>query len=194
MTLSPLISRALALAILFALAWSGYAYVYVPLEARYRLNQETIDRDERLEARFVRLGNSREALEAELAAVQSRLAAAGLYLTAESDALASAELQNRAKAAVEANGAILSSTQTLPAKDEGNYRRIGIRVQMTTLMEPLQRILHELESTRPYLFVDNLDLRRRVKRSRADGKDEPEPESPLTARFDLYGYLRSGGA
>ncbi len=62
---------------------------------------------------------------------------------------------------------------------------------MTVTLEPLQNVLYTLESAKPYLFVDNLDVRRRVQRRRRK-QTQPEAESRLTVRFDLYGYIRNG--
>jgi len=200
MSLSPLLSRALALAILGAFLWAAGALAVAPLVAKYRLNQETIARSGELLQRYRRLGRARPMLEAQLAEVRERLAPAGLYLAGASDALVAAELQNRVKAVVEEGGGKLNSTQILAARDEGSFRRVAIRVQMTVTVEPLQAVFYGLESAQPYLFVDNVDIRRRVtKRRRRQRRDQPaatapEGESQLTVRFDLYGYTRGGGA
>ncbi|MEE8248530.1 MAG: type II secretion system protein GspM [Alphaproteobacteria bacterium] len=198
MTLSPTLSRALALAILGALLWAVGALAVAPMVASYQLEQDAIARSGELLQGYQRLGRSRPMLEAQLAEVRKSLSPAGLYLAGASDALIAAELQNRVKAAVEADGGKLNSTQILAAQDEGSFRRVAIRVQMTVTVEPMQKIFYGLESATPYLFIENVDIRRRVaKRRRRKRKNEPaatvpEGESRLTVRFDLYGYARSG--
>lgn len=199
MTLSPLISRALALAILGAFVWAAGGLAVAPLVAKYRLNQDTIAASGELLQRYRRLGRARPSLEEQLAEARQRLAPAGLYLSGASDALVAAGLQNRVKAVVEGGGGKLNSTQILAARDEGNFRRVAIRVQMTVTVEPLQAVFHGLESAKPYLFIENVDIRRRVtKRRRRQRRDQPvaapapEGESRLTVRFDLYGYTRGG--
>ena len=53
----------------------------------------------------------------------------------------------------------------------------------------LHPILYALESERPFVFLDNLDVRNRRARRRAELEDlDPQ----LTIRFDLSGYLRPG--
>jgi general secretion pathway protein M len=193
MTPTPLLGRLAALAILLALGWGAYVIALEPLYGRHRLQERIIAERQDLERRYMRIGAGRPALEAERDEVGRRLSPAGLYLEAASDSLVAAELQNRAKAAVEGSGGKLTSTQILAARDEGNFRRIGIRVQMTVTIEPLQNVLYTLESAKPYLFVDNLDVRRRVqRRRRRRNQTQPEAESRLTVRFDIYGYIRNG--
>jgi general secretion pathway protein M len=189
MILTPLLGRLAALAILVAVGWGAYVFAIDPLLARYRLQEQLIAERQDLERRYRRIGASRPALEAERDDVRERLSPVGLYLEAASDSLVAAELQNRAKAAVEASGGKLTSTQILAARDEGNFRRVGIRVQMSVTVEPLQNTLYALESGTPYLFIDNLDVRRRVQRRRRK-TPQPEAESQLTVRFDLFGYTR----
>ena len=191
MTPTPLLGRLLALVILLALGWGAYVFALEPLYDRHRLQEQVIAERQDLERRYRRIGAGRPVIEAERDEVGRRLSPAGLYLEAASDSLVAAELQNRAKAAVEGSGGKLTSTQILAARDEGNFRRIGIRVQMTVTLEPLQNVLYTLESAKPYLFVDNLDVRRRVQRRRRK-QTQPEAESRLTVRFDLYGYIRNG--
>ncbi len=196
MTLSPVISRMLALAILVALIWGANALAVQPLLATYRANEDSIARSQELVQRYRRIGGRRSALEAQIAQVRERLSPAGLYLEAASDALVAAELQNRVKGVVEAASGRLKSTQILPAVDESNFRRVGIRVQMSATVEPLQRVFFELEAAMPYLFIENVDVRRRVtkRRKRKGSERSPETESVLTVRFDLFGYTRAGGA
>lgn len=192
MTLSPFFSRALALAILLALALAAHAFVVEPLIVSYGSYEDSIARSAELLERYRRIGASRRTLESRLTEARQRLSPAGLYIEAASDALVAAELQNRVKGVVEASGGKLDSTQILPARDESSFRRVGIRVQMTANVEPMQRVFHGLESATPYLFVDNLDIRRRVRRRRKSSRgQQPEGESPLTVRFDLFGYTRA---
>lgn len=197
MTISPLAGRLLALAILAALLWAANAFALRPLLGAYRQNEAEIAAKHGLGQQFRRIGQSRQALESKLDEVRERLSPDGLYLRAASDALVAAELQDRVKTLVEANGGKLNSTQSLPARDEGGFRRITIRVQMTVFVAPMQTIFHTLESAKPYLFLDNVDIRRRVqrrRRARNQQEEGPERESTLTVRFDLYGYTRDGGA
>jgi len=51
-------------------------------------------------------------------------------------------------------------------------------------------LLYELEAQRPYLFVETLEIKSRVRRSRQNR--ERSDEAPLLmTRFDIYGYILS---
>lgn len=189
-TLPTAISRALALAILATLVWGAYAFAIEPLIARHQLYEDSIARSQELVQRYRRIGGGLAALESQLAEARQRLSPEGLYLEAASDALVAAQLQNRVKAIIEDGGGNLTSTETVPARDEGDFRRIGIRLKLTTTIEALQEVLHELESARPYLFIDEVDLRTRATRRRK--QKSSQGESTLTVSFELFGYTRGG--
>ncbi len=190
MKLSPVVSRAMALAILAALVWAAHAFAVVPLSARFRLYEESIARSEELVQRYRRIGASRPVLESQLAEARRRLSPEGLYLAAASDALVAADLQNRVKAIVEQRDGKLSSTEIVPARDEGQVRRIGIRVKMTATTEDLQEIFHGLEAAKPYLFIDDVVLR--IRSARRGKNKTSQAESTLTVGFELFGYTRAG--
>lgn len=110
------------------------------------------------------------------------------FLEGANESLATAQLQNRIKTIIETGGGELRSTQVLPVRDEGKFRRIIVRGQMATNTAAMQRIFYDIESASPYLILDNIDIRAR-----------PSPRTPengptdtmLDVRFDLYGYVRA---
>ena len=64
-----------------------------------------------------------------------------------------------------------------------------IRVQLSGTTSALHKVLYRLESGKPFLFLDNLDIgNRRARRRRKNQTQDQNPE--LRVRFDLYGYLR----
>jgi hypothetical protein len=61
---------------------------------------------------------------------------------------------------------------------------------MSTDTDGLFRILYDLESMLPYLFLDGLDIASRERRAR---RSISGPEgSGLSVGYDVYGYIRSG--
>lgn len=110
------------------------------------------------------------------------------FLGGANESLATAQLQNRIKTIIDTGGGELRSTQVLPVRDEGKFRRIIVRGQMATNTVAMQRIFYDIESASPYLILDNIDIRAR-----------PSPRTPengptdtmLDVRFDLYGYVRA---
>lgn len=112
----------------------------------------------------------------------------GIYLDGDTDALAAASLQEVVNATVEGSGGRLRSIQILPAKDDGKFRRISVRAQMSATIVQLARLLYAFEANKTYLFVDNLDVANRRARRRKDQAIEMDPT--LIVRLDLSGYMR----
>jgi general secretion pathway protein M len=182
------IGRAAALSLLLALIGAIFIFAVQPLSRVHQETDDAIDAAGESLRRYERLAATRPALQKQFEQVRAQQDSSGFYLTGETDGLAAAELQDLVNATIAANGGQLRSIQILPAKAEGEFKRVSVRVQFTTTIERLARILYALEAGRTYLFIDNLDIRNRRARSR---KKEPDPEGPkLTVRFDLYGYLR----
>jgi hypothetical protein len=71
-------------------------------------------------------------------------------------------------------------------KADGDFQRVTIRVQLVTPIGSLQRTLYELESTKPYLFLGNVDISAARARRRKSSVNAADPA--LTVRFDLFGY------
>ena len=182
------LSRILALALLGAVLAGLYLLAVRPMTEQYLHYRRSIDQSQDLLGQYRRLGASLPALQSQLDELDRRRTSAGTHLQGASDALVAADLQNRIKGIVDAHGGQLTSTQILAAKDEAELRRIGIRVQMTATVDALYRIFHDLESGKPFLFLDNIDIRqRRARRRRKEAADD----SNLAVRFDIYGYLRT---
>ncbi len=193
-------SRVLALALLGAVVAGLYLLVARPVTEQHQRYRDSIAQSQSLLGQYRRLGASLPALQSQIAELDRRRNAAGTHLRGASDALVAAELQTRVKLAVESHGGRLTSTQILAAKDESELRRIGMRVQMTATIEVLHQIFYQLESSKPLIFLDNIDIRtRRAARPRrrrsgstpADVAATPAENEPnLNFRFDIYGYMR----
>lgn len=143
-----------------------------------------------LETKAMRLG-AMAAVKAELARQRDALAArrdqGDLLLSGASEALAAAALQNSLKAAVARAGGELRSTQALAVTEEKGFRRIAVRALLATDAEGLRTLLHAVESARPPLFVDGLEVRGRAR----TGESEEEPR--LDIRIDVFGYAGGSG-
>ena len=106
-----------------------------------------------------------------------------LLLPAGSDGGAVAILQDKVQSIISAAGARLTSTQALAVEPGQGHRRIGLRLQFAADIEALRRILHDLESGRPAVVLDNLFVRGRT--SRAVGA-----VNPLDVRVDVFAFKR----
>jgi general secretion pathway protein M len=176
-TLSPLISRALALALLFALMSLVFSGIVSPPLDAYRT---AVASAQQLQSAIDHARTSVDniaALRAEVAKRKGLEQSAAGFLRGSNEALAAAQLQERLKTVTATVHADLRSTQTLPPRDEANARRITVRGEVVADVAALQTLFYVLESGSPMLFLDNVDI----------GGMTPK----IMVRFDLYGYVRS---
>ena len=179
-------SRALALAILVALAAGAYGFVAAPLLEDYSESLDAVARRGLELERYRRAAAELPQRQAELAALRQRRAAGAGFLGGGNEAVVAAELQNRLRGIVAASGGELKSTQVLPTEDEAGARRIAVRGELTGTLAAVQRIVYALESGTPLLFVDNLSIHADLAEEsyRGQGLDPI-----LDVRLDVYGYL-----
>jgi general secretion pathway protein M len=184
--LSPGLSRALAAAILVALLGLTFSWIGAPLWDSYAEARSTSERVGAALARAERPGPSVAALEAELARLKQGQGSTVGFLASPNESLAAAELQSRLRSTVDAVHGDLRSVQILPARDEGLFRRVSVRGQISATLPALQRVLYQLETATPLLFLDNVDIRARPVRPGRTSAEAPV----LDVRFDLSAYMR----
>jgi hypothetical protein len=92
---------------------AAYLYVVAPLVTAYRDADEEIQTTRDLIARYESIATTRQTYQDQRVELSSRQVGSGVYLLAESDALASAELQGRIRDTVATHGGTLRSIQTL---------------------------------------------------------------------------------
>jgi len=177
--------RFAAITLLLGALATVYVVVVLPLLGEFRRNEEAIAEAAEMLARFQSATVTQAGIEAQLDQLRQRQAQQGYTLTGSTDALAAVELQDRIKMVVRESGGVVRSVQTLPPEDEGSFRRIAVRLQMTTTTESLFNIVYSLETMLPLLFVDNVDVQSRPVRLSAD---QPATDPVLTVSLDLYGY------
>lgn len=190
-SMPPWVSRAAALALLVAALLGIYAVSVGPLVAAYwRVGEATQDAEALLE-RYRRVAAQRQDLEAQVRGLTARQAESGIYLPGDTDALAAAELQEIVNSTVTSGGGHLRSVQILPAKADGEFRRVGVRAQLTGNIAAIARILYAFEAGDTFLFVDNLDISNRRARRTRDARDPSADDDPeLLIRLDLSGYVQ----
>jgi hypothetical protein len=187
--LPHLARRLAAVAILLLLLAVAYWAVAQPVIDIFSAEQAALA-DQRLELQHYReLGRRVPQLTTELAELRRNQAAGGGFLRGESETLVAAQLHDRLKSLVEAEKGGLQSTQMLPAHDEGKFRRITLRAQLTLGMAGLQRVIYAIEANSPSLFVDSLD----IKPHPGAGRPGSDPDT-LDVSFDVYGYLSAGAS
>lgn len=113
------------------------------------------------------------------------------YLSnSDTEALASAELQNIVKTAVTEAGGQLTSTQGLPGKTENDFVRIAVKVRMSGSIESLRTVLHGLDTNAPLLLVDQLDISP-VRGARNRTTNKMDPSAQLNVSFEVISFMRA---
>jgi hypothetical protein len=110
----------------------------------------------------------------------------GEFLAGKTDGSIAAELQTRLKTMVESAGARLRSVRSLQPKTEGQTRYIGSHIEMSGSIAAIHRVVHALESARPYVFVTGGTLRLATPAGRVGMPQEPVIE----AQLDVFGAVR----
>jgi general secretion pathway protein M len=186
-------SRLLAVALVLLAGLALVRLLVLPVLAAYADTAASIEQSQTLLQRYRALAAQRPRLEEELAAQRKAEVASVAYLEGESDALAAAALQDQVRAIITRAGGELRSTQILPVEAAGpetSVRRASLRLQLAVDVAGLQQLLYELETSEPYLFVDDINIReRRLRRLR----DEEEEAPVLDVSLEVSGYMRGPG-
>ena len=186
-SLSPPVRRIIAVALLVVAIALPYRLIVQPLLEAYAEGSEEVYKQQEMLVRYRKLADSRAHLQARLEQLQAEPSSQAGYLTGESETLVAAELQNLVRTTVERNGGRLQHTD--PAGDK--RRRVPARgAKMSTDTDGLFKIVYDLESTLPYLFLDGIDIASRERRVRGSASG-PEAGT-LSVSYDVYGYMRSG--
>lgn len=183
---TPRLSRLLAVAILVALIAVPYLGIVRPYIETLRAARETLADTAALRDRYLAFAAAGAAITGWTKTLPDDGDGGAAYLQGASEALVSADLQNRVKTVVQGSGGVLNSTQILDPTIEEGFRRVAVRVRMSGGSEALYKVLYVLETERPFLFVDNVDINARSMRA-AGGQGET---IELTVSFDLFGYMR----
>lgn len=162
-------SRGHRLAALLLLLLVGGALVLVvdqALVGRYRYYRDSLEQQQERLAQLERIATTQEPVRQLIAKVQQDRNVTAQYLPQSVPALAAAELQQRLKALIEAAGGTLQSIQALPPVEEAGAVKVTIGAVMNGDVGGLQKVLYDLESQTPLLFVDNLEVSARMNRPR----------------------------
>ena len=141
-----------------------------PLLSWYETRAQELDDRRLVAARMTRIAQSVPDLLRQAAALRAAAPAGrDLALEAPSDAVAGARLQQRMQDLASAAGITLSSIETLPAQQQGGYRRISLRVTCSASLPVLVGLLQKLEVSSPRMLIDDLDLDASPDLNRPDG-------------------------
>ena len=135
----------------------------------------------------------RPQIEQRLAELDARGGASGFLAEPTSELATAALIQQLERVVGEASPgnrgcAIVNRAPLTGDPPPGRYRRVTVQVRLRCGNAETLAVLHTLESTRPYLFVDMLSIAAQ-RYFAIPGSAQPQ-EGGLDVSFDLYGYLR----
>lgn len=185
--------RWLALALLLAVAGVAYLLVVhpvftVPLRAADVRIADLQQRD----ARARSLLQQRPLIDQRLAALAAQGGTSGFLAEPTAELATAALIQQLERVVGEASpgnrgcAIVNRAPEDTPAGAE-RYRRVSINVRLRCGNAETLTVLHMLESSRPYLFVDMLNITAQRYFS-VPGANMPQ-EGGLDVTFQLYGYL-----
>lgn len=156
--LTPDRQRALALGLFVLAAALVLAIVLGPVVLLHRHYDTAIsDLSDRLE-RYRRVAAQAPEIRRALDAVKEK-DGRRFYLKNTAPNLASAELSDLVRGAIENNGGRITTSQNPGSREEGAFRQLTVNVQFFATTPNLAKILAALDTAVPYLVVDNLSVR-----------------------------------
>jgi general secretion pathway protein M len=178
--------RILAVGLLALALGSVYFLAVAPLVDLYQQRQGRIEDSRMLLPRLQAVAATLPALRARLADLHAAARTRKVTLDGASDAIASANLQNRIEGFAASVGAAIGSTESLPVETRDGYRRIGLRFALSGPYETLVKLLAEIEQATPPLVADNLQVHGVLRRP---GLPQPGmTDVGLDAGLDVYGF------
>jgi len=192
-TLPARLSRLLAVAVLIGVVGLGWSGIVQPVLDRWQETRAQIAQTKALLARYKAINARHDQLEVELEELRQEILPKSGAFSGEDPSVVAAELQSAVSQMVKTGGGDLLSIQIVPGEDEGSLTEVRVRVQFTAAADDVTRIFHDLESAKPYLFVDNLQIRagrsaRRVRRTRSRSDDDDSDALYVTC--EVSGYMR----
>jgi hypothetical protein len=156
--LPPRQSRGLALALLALAVLLGLALLLAPFLLLHRHYDRAIESlQDRIEV-YRRAAALTPELKRALDAVRAKNGRR-FFLQNTAPNLASAELQDLVRAAIENNNGRITTIQTAQPREDGKFKQVGINVQFFASTPNLQKILYALETQTPYALIENLTVR-----------------------------------
>ena len=156
-------------------------FVVWPLVTRYASSGSALEATRDKIARYQRLLNELPALEAAVTELDRKNPLDPYLLSGKNRALAAASLQRSLQEAAEKHGVTILSLRVRPPVAEARMERIAVEARLRADIRALRELLYYVETTTPYMFVDNLSIK--VRRSRR-ARNTP---TGLEINLTLYG-------
>ncbi len=188
--MSPTISRMLAVVLTLStliVLWSATAQ---PAANRFQVVRETARTLHTRLNRYQALAESKDRLQDQLHELEEADLDAQQLLDGESPSLAAASLQEMVKKVIGQSGGLQKSAQILKVKKVGNYQKVAVRLNLSTSADNFNQLVYQIESIRPFLFLENINIRTRISPARTRGASVNEDlAKELTVTFDVFGFI-----
>ena len=190
--LTPRERRGAALIVLALLLWVGW-WLLVQSWFLNPLNdlEEQADALRAQQQRYAGIVQQRASLQQQLQAARGDPASRTSLLPGEDPSAVAADLMQRSLDMVKAHanqGPGCQVTQRMPITPEHNstepYRQVKVSLTLECALQPLANLLHDFEYGQPFLFIDNLSLRRATSAPATGGAGR------LQVHLLLRGYLQ----
>jgi hypothetical protein len=183
-SLTPMVSRTLALAVLFGmllLAWFAAASPLIDMVSDRQGEIETLQkRQASLKATIARIPE----LERRGRAAKAALEAAGSIWVGASDAAIAATLQDQLRQAVAKGAGTVKSTSYLGgATTDKDLQTIRIRLSADGTLDTLQHTLAAVETARPPMFVESMMIS-------APAQFTSDKPPILALEFEISAFMR----
>lgn len=174
-------ARLLAVALLVIVLLLVYRVALQPLLSGYWAVGADIEQLENDIARYQRLLAQRPALERNIAQFEEQYPIAPFLLEGNNSALAAANLQRRLQEIAAEHGARVISVQVQTSVEEGPLEKVALQARLQADSLGFRDTLYDLETGRPYLFIENLSINVRPTARRRE-------EDQMEIRMTLAGY------
>jgi hypothetical protein len=154
-TISPLVSRLAAVGLALA-ALLALLLMLEPIVQRVAMLDSRIELEREQIARLTAIGEAAKG--AGSASERSRQTTAAAYLPGETEAVQLGNLQTAFRTVSAKAGVRHQSTRTLPTVRRDGFQLVGVHASTQIGIEALQRLLRGIETHRPVLIVDGLDV------------------------------------
>jgi hypothetical protein len=125
--------------------------------------------------------DARPQVQVAYADLKARLAQMPALIQAGSGAPADAQVETAIKKIVQDNGGEVRSSQAMPSANTNGFEIVSVDCDLTVPASRLRDLLYAVETNRPYLFIDAIDI---TAPSGQDGKSDPSYE----VRWTLHAY------
>lgn len=152
---------------------------------------------ERQIARYKGTVEMAEPMRARLNELRASQMDSALFLDGDDANIATAELIRMLRDWVDRSAAdaeLCSITNTSPRRytDPERFRSVRVNVRMQCPLDDFMRVLYEMESGVPLVFVDNMMINQRLSPDQRTRRGAT-PYGQLDIRFEMYGYINQPG-